>query len=141
MTTEASKSDSLTAALTQLSHDLEALPGKIAAEVAAQVAAALKPKAPFMQIRVGGVEIPFLELSIIRQGGTLIDGRELGDEAYFIAASKHADLLQINKTVKIIEGDPAMGTFTGWLLDRTLEGDTIVCHASSVTADGLFIAN
>lgn len=42
MTTEASKSD-LTAALTQLSHNLEALPGKIAAQVAAEVAA-LKPR-------------------------------------------------------------------------------------------------
>lgn len=86
MTTEASKSDSLTA---------------------------------FTQIRVGGVEIPFLGLEQM-QGEPL---------ASFTTWSKHADLLPINSPVEIrFNGDPV---FTGQLLDRVPGGNTIICRAAS----------
>ena len=123
MTTEASKSDSLTAALAKLTHDLEALPGKIAA----QVAAALKPKAPLTQICVGGVEIPFLELSIMQ-------GEKL-EEATFTIVSKYAGQLRVNSAVEIcFSGEPV---FTGRLDAYVRGGDNIICRAASsvVTAD------
>lgn len=111
MTTEASKPDSLTAALTQLSH----------------FRLQRSHDAPLVRIHVGGVEIPFLEFSIL-QGETL-------NEAYFIVESKHADLLRLNRIVKILEGDPAVAVFTGQLQDRELEGNTIVCRAVAAAAD------
>ena len=125
MTTEASKSDHLTAALAKLTHDLEALPGKIAAQVAAEVAA-LK-KAPLPTLLVGGKNIPFLVLNVDM-------GADDDFEGHFTVASEHADLLRVSSTIEIRSNGKLMCR-AGRLLSTRREGGTIVCAASSVTAD------
>lgn len=84
-------------------------------------------EAPLTQIRVGGVEIPFLELELM-QG-------ETGDEASFTLVSKYAGQLHVNNAVEIcFSGEPV---FTGLLLlAHVREDDYTVCRAVSlVTAD------